>query len=142
MIIKKLSRIELVNHIDEFVQILSKEPNEYWDKEHFLKELSKKWNFSLFVENNHKVVGYIIASKKPKCIHIHKFMVHYDSRSKGIGFLLLRKFEELCLIKGEYLIKLKVYDKNRPAIKFYLRNGFNIEKDCDNKLILMCKKID
>ena len=139
MKIKKLNRIVLESRLDEFIKILENELDEYWNQENFLKELNEKWNFSLFIENDNKIVGYIIASKKSRNIHIHKFMVHRDLRSKGIGYKLLKEIENLCLKNGESLISLKVYKKNTLALKFYLRSGFKIEEYSNDKLISMYK---
>ena len=141
MKIKKLNRTELNDRLDEFIQILRGNSNEYWGKEHFLKDFDEKWKYSLYVEDKQKVVGYIIASKKKENIHIHKFMIHNKYRSQGIGYELLKTFEDLCARSQESLIKLKVYNKNKLAIKFYLKNGFKGEENLKGDLLTMYKKI-
>ena len=141
MKIRKLKKAELEVRVNDFVNILKNELNEYWGKEHFLKDLEGKWKYSLYIEDKQKIIGYIIASKKDDNIHIHKFMIHNEYRSHGVGYKLLEAFENLCARNKEYLIELKVYNKNRLAIKFYLKNGFKEEENSEGGLLTMYKEI-
>lgn len=141
MKIRKLNKVYLEEKIEAFIDLIKDVPNEYWEGKHFLIELNDKWKYSLVVENESEILGYIIASNKIKSIHIHKFMVKHTHRSLGIGRLLLNEYEANCLLNGHNLITLKVYKKNERAICFYLDKGFNIENDSDNDLYTMSKNL-
>lgn len=140
MKICKLKKSYLESYIEEFKEILRDIPYEYWEEEHFLKELNDKWNYSLVAQDSQSVIGYIIASNKIDSIHIHKFMVGMNWRSQGVGLELLQNFENLCLSKSKSLITLKVYITNEKGIKFYLRNGFRVDENCESDLLLMMYK--
>ncbi len=142
MEICRLKKVFLESNLGEFRKILKDIPYEYWGEEHFLMELNEKWKYSLVAQKDQKVMGYIIASNKIESIHIHKFMVSISSRSQGMGLELLKKFEEICLKYGNFLITLKVYKKNGRAINFYLKNGFKLENNCNNELLMMSKNIE
>lgn len=140
MQVNKLNKAYIEDKIDEFIGILSGIPNEYWQSEHFLYELKDKWKYSIVLEDQGKIIGYIIASNKIHSIHIHKFMVERNYRSKGIGLLLLEQFENNCQQNNVEVITLKVDRNNERAIKFYLKNRFEINND-NAELFTMSKNL-
>ncbi len=137
---KTLEKEILKKRIIEFISIIKDVPKEYWEEEHFLYDLNEKWKYSLFTEEKNKIKGFVIASKKPQSIHIHKFMVQNSERSKGIGLMLLNDFELKCLSNNDNLITLKVYKDNGRAVVFYLKNGFEII-NCKKDLLLLQKRL-
>lgn len=127
LLIKKIDKKYLIAHLGEFLEIVKDIPNEYWTKENFLSELPGKWDFSFYVSNSfEKLIGYIIVSDKIRCVHIHKLMVHHDFRGKNIGHELLSFLESHLKTANKSHLSLKVSTSNLKAIKFYVREGFNI----------------
>lgn len=59
--------------------------------------------------------------KRTNVIKIEKIGVQNEYRSQGIGFDLLNEVKKLGLP-----IRLDVVEKNKQAVDFYLRNGFEV----------------
>ena len=95
IIIQTLSEEFLRKHISTFIELLKNEPNEYWNKTHFLKELPRKFFYSQTVLFDKKIIGYLIASQKKDSVYVHKLMVHQSYRSLGIGKQLMDRLSLL-----------------------------------------------
>jgi ribosomal-protein-alanine N-acetyltransferase len=139
-----LTREALQAHLPACIELLAEFPKEYWQEEHFLKELPGKWELSVFASLPQRPCGYIIASRKDQHAHIHKFIVAPAFRSQGVGSAML----DLCLSKASSLdlnaITLWVYAENKHAIRFYHRQGFGMvaERILDNdRLYLMIREL-
>jgi ribosomal protein S18 acetylase RimI-like enzyme len=145
IIIKSLSKDYLERNIDEFINILKEFPYEYWNKKHFLLDLPRKFDLSLYALKDNMLVGYIIASQKEDYAYIHKFMVRNEFRSFGIGGKLQQGLEHNSLSLMLYQIRLAVYDFNKKAISFYLKHNYKVigkrfDRDL-RKLLVMNKKL-
>ncbi len=141
MKINILSKEFAKSNISDLIRISKEIPFEYWEKEHFLFDLSKKWDYSLVAVNEitQKVLGFIICSQKEEfSIHIHKFAVEKESQSKKIGYILLEKLEKECYSTQIRKITLKVHVSNIRAINFYLKNGF-VQKETKEDLLILNK---
>jgi ribosomal protein S18 acetylase RimI-like enzyme len=125
IIIKRLSKGFLGKNIQMFIDILKDEPDEYWQEEHFKKELDGKFILSFIALYKDDLVGYIIASVKQKEAYIHKFMALREYRSRGIGTRLQREFEAKVEQLDLQKISLTILFGNNKALKFYEKNGFN-----------------
>ena len=70
-----------------------------------------------------EIVGFCICKlmKRTNVIKIEKIGVQNEYRSQGIGFDLLNEVKKLGLP-----IRLDVVKKNKQAVDFYLRNGFEV----------------
>jgi len=135
----KISKEFLSLNIQEFISLLNNIPNEYWNKDCFLLDLDGKWENSIALINNNKILGYIIASIKDNNLHIHKFMIHSDFRSKGLGKVLFDQF--IKINKKDFdNITLKLYSDNVGAKKFYWKLGFEIT-EINNELLFGIKKL-
>ena len=142
MVIKKLTKEYLNNNIDDFLDIIQDGYNEYWNIEHFLFDLPDKWETSIYIEVNSQLTAFIISSKKKNTFHIHKFFVHKDYRSNGLGHRLLNEYEKLIRSRKELkILSLKVYKKNKRAILFYNKNGFITETN-ENELLILKKELE
>jgi len=123
--IKTLDKMFLKNHVNDFISILEDIEHEYWQKEHFMIDLPGKWSYSLVVLDDSKnILGYIIASKKNRNVHIHKFVIEKKLRSLGIGKELLADLCNRCIDNDIKTVNLKVYKDKIRAIKFYKKCGF------------------
>jgi ribosomal protein S18 acetylase RimI-like enzyme len=129
----------LNQNIIHFINILADVEHEYWQEDEFKIDLECKWQYSIVMEIENIIVGYIIASKKNDRIHVHKFMIHPEFRNKKYGLLLLEAF--IKNVKGHFCtISLKVYKDNIKAIIFYKKNGFITEYE-KNDLFQLRKDI-
>jgi hypothetical protein len=127
----------LYHNLAHFINILADIEHEYWREYEFNVEFEGKWKYSIVMEIENIIVGYIIASKKNDRIHIHKFMIKQDYRNKKYGFLLLEVFIKNVKYHFDY-ISLKVYKDNIKAINFYKKNNFILE--FENEELLQLKK--
>jgi ribosomal protein S18 acetylase RimI-like enzyme len=147
LIIEKLTKPVLSGNIDQFIDILKELPGEYWEAEHFLKDLPGKFQVSCcaFTEGS-KLAGYIIASfPDSSSVHIHKFMIAGKLRGRHYGQNLLDFFEGIVRDSNLSNITLKVRAENNNAIRFYKRAGFEIESECidskNSEILLTMRKL-
>jgi ribosomal protein S18 acetylase RimI-like enzyme len=126
-----LTRKFLQDNVEEFISLnKSNLRNEYWNADHFLAELNRKWDLSFYVTNEEdKVVGFLIASEKEQSIHIHKFVVDQSVQKIGLG----RRMLERIISQTTKPVTLKVEIENVNASQFYLKNKFVIT-ECQNNL--------
>jgi ribosomal protein S18 acetylase RimI-like enzyme len=145
LLIRTLTRQDLEKHLDEFIEILSEEPHEYWTGEHFRSSLPLKFEFSVAAFSGDRLAGYIIASLKEEGPYIHKYMVRNDLRSMSVGKKMLDFLEQKILDAGFNSIELSVMEANERAISYYRKNHFfekGRRKDSkDNTDLVILKKI-
>lgn len=60
-----------------------------------------------------------------KSLYLYRFAVNVNYLRKGIGSLTLEKAKETAKRLGAKNLRLFVVDINKPAIDFYLNNGFS-----------------
>jgi [ribosomal protein S18]-alanine N-acetyltransferase len=147
LVIQKLTKPVLSGNLDQFIDILKELPGEYWEADHFLKDLPGKFQVSCcaFTEVN-KLAGYIIASFHDNSgVHIHKFMITGKLRGRHYGQNLLHFFEGIVRDYNLNNITLKVRAENNDAIRFYKREGFEIESECidskNSEVLLIMRKL-
>lgn len=137
-----LTREKLQQNLSACVEALREFPREYWQAEHFLHELPDKWQLSVMAQQNAALAGFIIASRKSRAAHIHKFIVL--PRARGLGSALLNYFIERCQHLNLPEATLWVYADNPGAIRFYQRHGFTMisqRRDGDDELYFMAKNL-
>ena len=134
ILIERLTKGVLKDHLESFIQILNNEPFEYWTNEHFLKELPLKYELSQVAFLDTQAVGYIIASKKTDAVYIHKFMVDSTYRDMQIGSRLQKVFEENAMHLGHKSVQLSVIHNNLAALRFYKKNGYTIFEERMDKI--------
>ncbi len=96
-----------------------------WSQNSFFIEVSaKNISFPFIVEENNKIIGYIICWYYINELHIGNIAVASDQQGKGIGKHIL---ERIFGFFGDYEIAyLEVRETNRVAIHLYETFGFNI----------------
>lgn len=143
--IKRLTKEFLRKNLQEFIDILKDEPDEYWQEENFKKEMHGKFNLSFIALYKETLVGYIIASVKQNGAYIHKFMILKKHRSRGIGTLLQNEFETKVEQLDLQKISLTLLFENKKVLKFYENNGFykaGERKDTvTSRLLIIMEKI-
>lgn len=103
--------------------------------ENFIKQVINDDIYNIFVaEENNKLLGFIIVqemkTREYKCIVPHKYsyivdiVVDTNSRSKGIGKLLLEEVKTWSKNKNLDYVELSVLSNNYKAIKLYENFGF------------------
>ncbi|MEL9998755.1 MAG: ribosomal protein S18-alanine N-acetyltransferase [Thermoplasmata archaeon] len=81
----------------------------------------------IVAEYRGNIVGFIASSMLSIYeARILMFSVINELQNRGIGKLLLKKFEEICKYYGIKTIRLEVRISNKNAILFYEKNGFII----------------
>lgn len=88
---------------------------------------------SVFIvkENEKTIATFSLTEEKSnyfsdnkRFIYLSKFAVHPNESRRGLGRVCLEFMENLCRKNRFEGIRLDVYDKSYPAVKFYLKNGF------------------
>ena len=99
-----------------------------WHRNKVEKEIKKKLIGYVYVDDN-KLLGLcFIIVRQSFMSHTAKLYISVsrEHRRKGIGTLLLNALEKQAKNEGIEIIELDVVDKNKEAINFYIKNGFNI----------------
>ena len=74
-----------------------------------------------------QTVGFIApVTSGPKTARILVMAVLEAFRGQGIGSALMRAFTNECGLRGLSNVELEVRLSNKPAIKFYLKHGYQI----------------
>ncbi|WP_262421783.1 N-acetyltransferase [Bacillus aquiflavi] len=94
---------------------------EYWEsKKMDMKTMYIPMSKTFIIQENEKIVAFISMIDH----YLAALFVHIDYQKKGYGKSLLQYIK---LHKD--IVKLKVYQKNKNAVKFYLNNGFVIKEE-------------
>ncbi len=96
------------------------------------KSLNKETDFLLVAENDGSIVGYLkaeVEKRSPtklynKKLYIRHLVVLKEYRNKRIGTQLIKEVEKIAESKGIPFITLKTSPKNKEALDFYKRLGF------------------
>jgi ribosomal protein S18 acetylase RimI-like enzyme len=94
----------------------------------YLKNIIKNQVVFLAIVNN-EIVGYLAGSicsvnAKQKLARLDNVFILEDYRNYGVGSELINKFKIYSLGEGMENIEVTTFAKNKNAISFYLKNGF------------------
>ena len=78
------------------------------------------------VDESGECIGYIGSAKALDELQIINVAVDPEHRSRGLGKLLLRGFDELCVSIGAVTVSLEVRESNRVAISLYESFGYEV----------------
>jgi ribosomal-protein-alanine N-acetyltransferase len=84
-----------------------------------------KFYFGAF--ENRKIVGYMEIIIIGGVGHLSDLMVKENYRKKGIGSLLLKKFETFCKSKKCHKLTINVPENFKDTIRFYKQHGYKKE---------------
>ena len=98
-----------------------------------LKKKSRKIIF-LVAEEKTQIIGYIVgidgkwgwSDNPPKAIRIWDLEVLKKYRKKGIGTRLIKELEKISKKRGAKFLSLNIWKKNKPALKVYKNNKFDL----------------
>ena len=110
-----------------------------------IKFLEKKY-FILKAHYNDILAGILVAEDKTNkvdslkkfvpIIHLHLIYVNNQFRKKSIGKILLESFILIQKKNGMALINVKIPQKYRDGIKFFLKNKFLVVEKKENDIVL------
>ena len=75
-----------------------------------------------------KIVGFIVAEARRRAGHIITIDVLPETRRSGIGSSLLQAAEDRLRQAGAIVVELETAVDNAPAIQFYKRKEYFVEK--------------
>ncbi|KDN75064.1 hypothetical protein DF19_26265 [Streptomyces olindensis] len=96
--------------------------DEPWQAENFSLDLPGKRELSLVATVAGEPVGFLIASRRPEGVHIHRVAVAPCHRGGGIASGLLGRL----LAQAPGLVTLVCDPRNRSALALYARAGFRV----------------
>lgn len=104
-----------------------------FSKEQMLKELNNKQSMFFFAELKGKLTGYLKINvgkaqteiQDDNSLEIERIYILKKFQGYGIGRALLKQAIQLAHEKNKNCIWLGVWEKNKRAIKFYKKQGFN-----------------
>ena len=98
-------------------------------KEYFFDLIKNHYVIVAILDNN--IVGYLAGSIEEKGSYveiqygeINNMLITNECRGHGIDKLLINNFKEYCKAKNISNIKVVASYKNKNAIEFYHKNGF------------------
>jgi ribosomal protein S18 acetylase RimI-like enzyme len=78
--------------------------------------------------NSPAIVGFIVAEVRWRTGHIITIDVVAEARRSGVGSALLVAAEDRLRNSGAETVALETAINNEPAIRFYKRKGYSVEK--------------
>ncbi len=131
-----VSQIARAAFYDTYPSILSTEQIEYMlAKRYSLESLTHEMNdlkhIFILVEEAEKIIGFVSFSCSTGRMRLHKIYLLPESKGKGYGKELINCVCKEALNHGFEEIELNVNRYNQPAIDFYKKNGFVIDKEED-----------
>ncbi len=108
--------------------------NCYLDKrciDRIKKDLNSKYVKYIVAVVHDKIVGFLAGEVldrwfyKEKVAYLSYLCVDPSFRNNGIAQLLLNKFENMMRDNGVKYVRLNTFTRNKSAIGFYLKNGFD-----------------
>lgn len=101
-----------------------------FNKEKGYKFKEKKYTF--IVKENNKILGYIFFKINGGAAYLYSLIISKKARGKGIGNLLLKKFEETAKKKKCHIAYLETSERHK-SIDFYIKHNYKIEAKIKNK---------
>lgn len=126
----------LEDNSNEFVPPLES----YVDIDSYSKKINKKC-FTFEIWKKDKLIGLIAAylNEYDKSVFITNFSIDKKYQKKNLGSELLDYCIKFCKKKQISIILLEVFDVNYKAIRFYEKQGFKVQKQIKNKLVMNMK---
>ncbi len=90
----------------------------------------KKFQFAAYEEKN--IVGSMQGNTNGGIAYLKDIIVSKNSRNKGLGKMLLKKFEEVAKNNKCHACFLRTTDNHPGAILFYQKNGYHAESNIRN----------
>lgn len=117
--IKEVTEIEK-EKVEEFTK-------DEWKK--FNKENGYEWKderYTFVAYDNRKIVGFARFKINGDVAYLSELITAKATRRKGIGTLLLKKFEEFSISKDCHAAYFETSEKHKDALEFYKKKGYKI----------------
>lgn len=117
------TKVRKANKKDE--KIVERFRSREWYK--FNKEQGYSWDqkkYSLIALENKKLIGFAKFKITGGASYLNELIVSKEFRGKGIGNLLIKRFEEFSKNKGCHVVYLETSNKHKTALKFYKKQGY------------------
>ena len=137
-----LTRAQVHAHLATLLRLDAGTPGEPWRAEHWLADAPWKWRLSRLVLDGARPVAFLVASRKPDALHVHRIAVDATMRRRGIAETLIRALAERALRERVESLSLKVLETNEPALALYARLGFRAVHSVDHTLQLRARAAD
>lgn len=115
------------------------------DLEKYSKKIKQYANIIVLENNSGQKLGFAVFytnNTDLKEAYISFIAVKSNYSGLGLGNQLLREVTKFSTEKGMTKIKLEVNKLNKLAIKFYLKNNFQVDKNKTEDSLLMIRKLD
>jgi ribosomal protein S18 acetylase RimI-like enzyme len=96
-------------------------------------EVEKGIIWKIFIENG-KPIGYLSYTMINTKCKLYKIYIHPHSQKKGYGTIGLNEVKNFAMASDAKEIVLNVNRDNINSLNLYLKYGFKIEKDENNKM--------
>jgi len=111
----------------EFLLAIDKEIFENsWSKQQWVSEFENSFVLIYLMNIEEKHAGFMSVSVVDQVLEIRKIGILPAYQRQGLASVFMNKIYELCREKEIKKIILEVNEKNRPAVLFYEKNGFQI----------------
>lgn len=116
--------LELVPRASGYVKQWGDGPS---DTERRREIVGKGLSYGAFI--GERMVGALLMEKRDwnNSLHIEDVEVMPDWRGRGVGRLLMARSDEVARELGVRAVSLETQNTNVPAIRFYRRNGYEID---------------
>jgi len=96
----------------------------HWSPEQYRAALFVPERLALVLEQNSKILGFLVARAIDKEWELENIVVGTPSQRRGLGAELLNEFLKLALARDAESIFLEVRESNLPARHLYRKRGF------------------
>ncbi len=118
--VERLDRDRAAALADDLLAMTADSGWDDWTRENLLADRDGKWELSLLATDRAAPVGWAIASRTDRGVHLHHVVVASGHRSRGVGAVLVRRLLDAA---EPGVLTLKVHPENPRAAAFYERLG-------------------
>lgn len=130
---------QLKDMYKQIVKNMNEQDIQVWDDIYpceFFEEDIKNNQLYVLLNNSEIVFAFVLCNANSgentvkwndnhaKVLYVGRLGVNIKYSKKGIGSLMLNKAKEIAKTFGAEYLRLFVVDINKPAIQFYIKNGF------------------
>ncbi len=138
--IRPLTPDIVTSNVGALIEMSKQLKGDYWNLEHYLSEMNRKWELSSAVFVDNVLCGFIINSEKPESLHVHRIVVDKAFHNHGIGKKLINRAIADAKRLNKKAVTLKAEADNTQSLGFYKGLDFEITGE-QGPLVLMILKI-
>lgn len=131
----QINREFMVQHAQEFLDILSGWKYVQWTKDNLLFELPKKWELSFAVYSDDKLIGFCIGSNKIKSsYYLHLFFVSEHARGRQLGAKMFDHIQNIARKNNLTKIEFRCPESNTSGLDFYAKMNCKITSKIQDEI--------